>query len=157
MMNIILFGAPGCGKGTQSSILAKKFNLLQVTLGDILRKYRNEKDSPFSEEISKSLDSGKLLPDDLVNKVAHDFSVNNASNYSGILFDGYPRSINQAEFVDQMLKNDFNSSLTSAIFMEIAFEDVAQRLQNRYMCKKCGEIYNKMSKNTRVRVFIYAN
>ncbi len=150
MKNIVLIGAPGCGKGTQGDILKHDFGLLKIALGDILREYRIDKTNEFSSQIDALMDSGKLLPNDLVNAVAKDFIVKNAKNVQGLLFDGYPRSVNQAEFVDKILKDELDTEISIVVMLDLSLDYLIDRLQNRYTCKKCGAIYNKKTNPTKI-------
>lgn len=147
MKNIILIGVPGSGKGTQAEKLIQSHNFNKVVLGDILRECRKDKNHKFYTQINSLMDQGVLLPNDLVNQVAEEF-VRNIGNKNGFLFDGYPRSVEQAEFVDNILKNNFNTSISCVVFLDISMESVISRLQNRYICSKCGFVYNKLTHNT---------
>jgi adenylate kinase len=146
MKSIILLGIAGCGKGTQSDLIKKNLGFLKVSAGDILRDIRKNPDHKFYKEINDTIDSGKLLTDNTVNQSVYDFVISNKHQYNGLLFDGYPRSEGQAEFVNLML-SEMNIELSSVILLDIKKEFLIDRLQNRFTCSNCGEIYNKINKN----------
>lgn len=147
--NIILIGAPGSGKGTQGDILKEDFNLLKVAPGDILREYRKDKSKPLTRKIDELLDQGKLLPDEIVNQVTEDYIKINYNGYNGIMFDGYPRSLGQAEFCQELLLK-MGMKLSFAVLFNIKPSALIDRLVNRFLCKGCGEIYNKISKKPKI-------
>jgi adenylate kinase len=150
MKNIVLMGAPGSGKGTQGEMLKMELNLTKIALGDILRDYRSDKSNPFSSRINETMDSGKLLPSDLVNEIAKDYILQNASKSNGFLLDGYPRKIDQAEFVDSIFQNDLQSEIQIAIMLEVSLNDLVDRLKYRQTCKKCGATYNTETLPTKI-------
>ncbi len=147
--NVILIGAPGSGKGTQCDLLKTSLNMLKVAPGDILREYRKDSSKPFYVEINTFLDSGRLLPDDIINNITEDFIKKSFANFHGLLIDGYPRSVAQASHLEKILL-ELNTELNHIILLEIKLEDLIERLQNRYMCAKCGAIYNHHTKKTKV-------
>lgn len=147
--NIVLIGAPGCGKGTQCDILKTKLNLLKVSPGDILREYKKDNTRPLFGIVNELLNSGKLLPDEIINQITEEFVINNATQYNGILFDGYPRSVGQAEYLDTIL-NKNGEKLNIAIMFDIRLDNLINRIRNRYMCAECGAIYNHISRKTAI-------
>lgn len=149
MNNIVLIGAPGSGKGTQGEKLKLELNLLRVSPGDILRAKRSDTSSELGRRINEMLDSGKLLSSEIINKITFEYIKENISSYSGLLFDGYPRMIEQATYLDENIKL-YNSQVNKALFLEVSLDSLMDRLTHRYMCKKCGAIYNHKTHNTRV-------
>jgi adenylate kinase len=128
MKKIVLLGPPGCGKGTQSKILVDKFNFFQLSTGDLLREQTMNKNSPYGKEINQIMQRGDLVTDEIVinliiNKV---LSLKNEN----IIFDGFPRNINQAEVLDQSLR-EFSIDLDHAILFEVDFKILEERIQNR--------------------------
>jgi len=150
MKNIVLIGAPGSGKGTQGDRLKIDLNLTKIALGDILRDYRSDSSNPFSSRINETMDSGKLLPSDLVNEIAKDYMLQNAQKSTGFLLDGYPRKIDQAEFIDDVLKNNLDTEVKIAIMLDISLDDLVDRLKYRQTCKKCGATYNLKTLPTKI-------
>ena len=124
-MNVIIFGAPGSGKGTQSQKIVKKFNLHQVSTGDLLR-LEIKKKTQVSDKIEKIISQGDLISDDIVNNLLKNFIAN--PNYRNrIIFDGYPRNINQAKSLELMLNSD-NQSINFILFLKISRETVEKRI-----------------------------
>ena len=101
-MNIVIFGPPGAGKGTQSNLLVKKFNLYQVSTGEILRNEIKKK-TLLGKEISSIINSGNLVSDSIVGNLIENY-ISKDLYKSKLIFDGYPRNINQAKNLDYLLK-----------------------------------------------------
>ena len=139
-MNVIIFGAPGSGKGTQSQNIVKKFNLHQVSTGDLLR-LEIKKKTQVSDKIEKIISQGDLISDDIVNNLLKNVIAN--PNYRNrIIFDGYPRNINQAKSLELMLNGD-NQSINFILFLKISRETVEKRILGRIVCEKCNKIMNE--------------
>jgi len=142
-MNIILFGSPGSGKGTQAVLLADFLGIRKISLGDILRE-EVKKGSNLGEEIKSYMERGALVSDELVSRV-----VEENIDKRGFLLDGYPRNLNQAEKLDEIL-NKNNSDIDSVIYLDIDEQAIVGRLSKRRICKSCGANYsltNKPAKN----------
>ncbi len=137
-MRILLFGPPGVGKGTQADLLSRKYNFIKFSMGDILRGTASEKESS-NNEIEKFLQRGELVPDDIVFDLVENFLIKNKN--SNILFDGFPRTLNQAQKLDKSL-TELGLSLALALEMHLDEEEIIRRLLNRRFCPKCGKIYN---------------
>ena len=148
MSNIVFLGPPGCGKGTQGDFLVYNANYFKVSLGDVLRNYRQDSTKLHHKEINELMDTGKLLPDSIVNSVAEDYVLDH-KNEQNFLMDGYPRSLNQAEYLDKIFAK-INQNINFAIFFDISLDTLVGRLQNRFMCKKCGAIYNKITQKPKI-------
>lgn len=135
-MNIILLGAPGAGKGSISEILIKNHNFYHLSTGNLLRQVTNKNDD-FGREIANILKSGKLVSDDIVNKILKNvLDEFKSSKYDGIIFDGYPRTIAQAKYLDQIINVD------KVLYLKVSDSIIQQRLVNRRICSNCGQIYN---------------
>ena len=135
MKNIVLFGAPGSGKGTQAPDLAKKFDVAVVSLGDILRKEVKE-GSSLGLEVKGYMEKGLLVPDELVARVIE----NNLSD-KGFILDGYPRNLAQAQKLDAILAAK-KCTIDAFIYFEIDEATMVARLSNRRVCKKCNALYH---------------
>jgi len=135
MKNIVLFGAPGSGKGTQAPDLAKKFGVAIVSLGDILRKEVKE-NSKLGVEVKGYMEKGLLVPDELVSRVIE----NNLSD-KGFILDGYPRNLAQAQKLDAILAAK-KCAIDAFIYFEIDEATMVARLSNRRVCKKCNALYH---------------
>ena len=107
-MNIILFGPPGAGKGTQAKMLCEKYNLLHLSTGEILRN-EIEQNSELGKSVKCIIESGKLVSDEIIIEILNlSMSNNTKGNFSGYLFDGFPRNIDQANLLDSLkIKIDF--------------------------------------------------
>ena len=143
-MNIIIFGPPGAGKGTQSDFIVSKYQLFQLSTGDLLRREIKNK-SEIGLKIQKTINAGNLVPDDIVGKLVENI-VSNKEYESRIIFDGYPRNLSQAKNLDLLLKSE-NQYIGSIIFLNLSKEDIVNRISGRYICEKCGAILNEFTDN----------
>lgn len=136
MMNIIFLGAPGVGKGTYAKELVEKYGFIQISTGDILRA-EIKKNSNIGKEVSKIINEGNLVSDEIINQVVTNF-IDLDKNY---IFDGYPRKISQAEFLDGFLK-DKGKAIDYVICFELDRDIIIKRLTGRRKCSVCGNDYN---------------
>lgn len=128
MLNLILFGPPGAGKGTQSVKVAEKYGLTHLSTGDIFRA--NIKGGTELGLTAKSfMDQGRLVPDEITIGMLR-AEVKKVTNPSGFIFDGFPRTIPQAAALDELLK-EFNTSISAVISLEVADAELIERLKNR--------------------------
>ena len=139
-MNVIIFGAPGSGKGTQSQNIVKKFNLHQVSTGDLLR-LEIKKKTEASDKIEKIISQGDLIGDDIVNNLLKNV-ITNPNYRNRIIFDGYPRNIHQAKSLELMLNSD-NQSINFILFLKVSREIIEKRILGRIVCEKCNRIMNE--------------
>lgn len=141
-MQIILIGPPGAGKGVQADFLTKKFGILHISTGDMLRS--EVKAATELGKMAKTyMDSGKLVPDDvIIAMVMERLKQPDAKN--GFLFDGFPRTVVQAEKLSQVEK-DGTMKLNAVVNMEISDETVLRRLCSRRVCVRCNSIFNVIS------------
>ena len=132
-MNIILFGPPGAGKGTQSRYLLKKLNCFQVSTGDMLR---NEiaKNSEIGKEITNSMNQGKFVNDEIVNNLIKNILFDPQKN-GKLIFDGYPRSISQAKNLDLLLDSS-NQKIDFIFFLNVNKETIIKRIEKRKILEK---------------------
>ena len=128
MKKIVLLGPPGCGKGTQSKILVDKFSFFQLSTGDLLREQTMNKNSPYGKEINEIMQRGDLVTDEIVINLIIDKVL--SLKDENIIFDGFPRNINQAEVLDQSLRES-SIDLDHAILFEVDFKILEERIQNR--------------------------
>tara|TARA_B100000686_G_scaffold63414_1_gene68051 strand:+ start:144 stop:785 length:642 start_codon:yes stop_codon:yes gene_type:complete len=141
-VNVLIFGAPGAGKGTQAQKIVKKFNLYQLSTGDLLRE-EIQKKSQIGKEIEHIIAKGDFATDDIVNRLIK--KVVTDSNYRNrIIFDGYPRNILQAENLELILNSD-NQSINYILFLSISRELIENRILGRIVCEKCKKIFNEFN------------
>lgn len=128
MTNIVLFGKPGAGKGTQAEFLKEKYKLTHISTGDVFR-YNLKNDTELGKQARVFMDAGDLVPDELTTKMLID-EVNKHPDTNGILFDGYPRTISQAEALDAFLES-IGSNVAGTIALEADDEILIARLLER--------------------------
>tara|TARA_B110000196_G_scaffold17604_1_gene13937 strand:+ start:260 stop:901 length:642 start_codon:yes stop_codon:yes gene_type:complete len=143
-VNIILFGPPGAGKGTQAQFVVKKYNYFQLSTGDLLRNEINKK-TPLGNEIEELISSGKFASDKIVNNLLRQ-SISNLKFRDRIIFDGYPRNLQQVKDLDIILK-EFNQNIGCIIFLNVNRDIIEKRIIGRMTCSKCNmtlnEFFNK--------------
>jgi adenylate kinase len=137
-MIILLFGAPGVGKGTQAELLSKRNNFIKFSMGDILRQEISSKGS-LSSKIEHYVNQGILVPDNVIFDLVDKFLVEHKDN--NILFDGFPRTVIQAKTLDKSLAQ-LELAPETAIELHLAEDEIIKRLVNRRYCPECGKIYN---------------
>ena len=140
-MVLIMLGAPGTGKGTVASKLSEKMGIPQVSTGDIFRKAIAEK-TPVGIEAEKYISKGMLVPDDVTIKIVEE-RLKDEDVQNGLILDGFPRTIEQAEVLDKMLEKN-NKTITLAINLETSEEEIIDRIVNRRVCsnQECKTVYN---------------
>ena len=127
-MNIILFGPPGAGKGTQSKYLVNKLNAFQISTGDLLRE-EIKKNSDIGKAITNDMKNGNFISDDIVNKLIENL-ISDPQKKNKLIFDGYPRSLSQAKNLEAVLKNS-NQSIDLILFLNVDKETILKRLEKR--------------------------
>ena len=132
-MRVILLGAPGAGKGTQASRLIKKYSIPQISTGDILRGAVKE-GTELGKKAQEHMNKGELVPDDIVIGII-DERIRKDDCSKGFFLDGFPRTIAQAEALENITKID------KVINLNVSDETIINRLSNRRQCSKCGTIY----------------
>ena len=138
-MVIIMLGAPGTGKGTVAGILKEELNIPQVSTGDIFRKHIKEK-TELGILAESYLSKGELVPDDVTIGIVEDrLKENDVQN--GIILDGFPRTVQQAEVLDEMLKKQ-NKKVDIVVNLTTPKEEIIERIVNRRICPNCKAVYN---------------
>ena len=138
-MNIILFGAPGAGKGTQANFLIKEFGLIQISTGDILRA-AVASGSEMGQRAKKVMDAGELMPDEIMIEIISE-RIDQPDCANGFILDGFPRSTPQAEALDKLLA-DKSLDFGKVIELKVDEEALVERITGRYSCAKCGAGYH---------------
>ena len=139
-MNIILFGPPGAGKGTQAHNLVKDFNLYKISTGDLLREEINKKNS-LGLKIKSFIDKGSFVPDYIIDNLIENI-LSNKQYSNKVIFDGYPRNLDQAKNLDKIIKKN-NSKINCVLSLNVDDKTVLKRILGRQICNKCGLIFNK--------------
>lgn len=139
MINLLIMGKPGAGKGTQAKKILDHFDLTHISTGDIYRE-EIKKGSKIGLEAKKYLDQGNLMPDEMTNDIVWDVLKNNKFD-KGFMLDGYPRTLPQARALDDMLcKLDID--LTAVINVDVEDDIISDRMSGRRVCSNCGETYH---------------
>jgi adenylate kinase len=145
-MNILLFGAPGAGKGTQSALLVEKLNYFQISTGDLFRANIKSK-TALGQQAQSYIDRGVLVPDSVTIGMVDEALAN--LNGKSFILDGFPRNVAQAEALGKIL-GQRHLNLAKAIFLEVPSEALLSRLTGRRVCKSCGAVYHVSSKPPRL-------
>lgn len=138
-MKIIMLGAPGAGKGTQAKMIAEKYGVPHISTGDIFRA-NIKNGTELGMEAKKYMDQGLLVPDELTVKILLD-RVSNEDCKNGYVLDGFPRTIPQAEVLENAL-NDINDKIDYAIDVDVPDENIVNRMGGRRACSGCGATYH---------------
>jgi adenylate kinase len=138
-MNIILFGAPGVGKGTQAKILSHIYHIPHISTGDILREAIKEK-TPLGIKAKQFMDGGNLVPDDVMIGLIKDILQTDRCK-NGFILDGFPRTVEQAQALHPIFK-ELHIHVKKVINIEVDEKEIVERLGQRLVCKGCGKIYN---------------
>ena len=143
-MRVILLGPPGAGKGTLAKLLKEALNMIHISTGVILREEMN-KNTPLGQDIKKLVESGALVPDEIVTKIIENKLTANKNSGQGYLLDGFPRTRTQSEDLDKILTK-IDQPIDYAVYMESTLSVILQRLTGRRVCRKCGALYHIVNK-----------
>lgn len=141
-MNIILLGCPGAGKGTQAKILAEKYGLKHIATGDLFRAEIAAK-TPLGLKVADYLRNGTLVPDNVVVEMVA--GKLDGSSQTGYILDGFPRTLDQAQALDGVLKRA-GQRIDAVAYINMNESEVVKRLTSRRSCSKCGALYNLLTK-----------
>jgi adenylate kinase len=138
-MNLILFGAPGAGKGTQSAYLIERYQIPAIATGDMLRAQRRAGTS-LGEQVTGYMDRGELVPDQVMVDIIRD-RLQKDDALDGFILDGFPRTVAQAEALDAMLPG-IGRQIDAVIYLRVSRQVLIDRLSHRYSCRSCDAVYN---------------
>jgi len=141
-MRLILMGPPGVGKGTQAKKITKLYDIPQISTGDILRE-AIVNNTNLGKQAKQYMDAGRLVPDDLILDLMEE-TLSSDKCKSGFILDGFPRTVPQAEGLDQIL-DKLDIDLDLVLVLKVDEEVIVERLSNRRSCPECGAIYNLLT------------
>lgn len=146
-MNLILMGLPGAGKGTQAEKIIAEYQIPQISTGDMFRAAIANQ-TALGLKAKEYMDRGDLVPDEVTNGIVKERLVQDDTK-NGFLLDGFPRTLDQAKALDEMLA-DLGKKIDAVIDINVPEEVLVERLTGRYMCRSCGASFHKVFKPTKV-------
>ncbi len=152
MFNLVIFGPPGSGKGTQSDKIIEKYQLKHLSTGDLLRTEKRS-GSDFGKTIQRIIDNGELVPDDMVQQMVKSFVEKN-KDANGFIFDGFPRTVQQARWLDQMLP-EFNTSVHLMLSLNVEEDELKKRLLARGAISGRADDQNVSIIENRIQVYFH--
>ncbi len=139
-MNIVLFGPPGAGKGTQAENLVDEFNFFRVSTGDLLR-IETEKKSLLGNKIKETIDRGLFVSDNIINELIEKILLNK-KYFNRLIFDGYPRNLKQASYLDSLIKK-YKQKISCVLSLKVDQDVIIKRIVGRQVCSRCHSIFNE--------------
>jgi adenylate kinase len=146
-MILILLGPPGAGKGTQAKLLAAEYRIPHISTGDMFRDHK-ARGTELGKKVQAIMDAGGLVTDDVTNAMVKD-RLSRPDVAEGFILDGYPRTVPQAEYLDQLLRS-MGRTITRCLSYEIAEEVIVERMAGRRSCPTCGAVYHVSQNPPRV-------
>jgi adenylate kinase len=146
-MNLIVFGAPGAGKGTQSAYLIETYHIPAIATGDILRAQRRA-GTELGDQVKGNMDRGELVPDELMIAIIRE-RLQKPDARDGFILDGFPRTVAQAQALDGML-DQLRRRIDAVIYLRVSRQVLIDRLSHRYSCRTCDAVYNFTPAEARV-------
>ena len=151
MINLVLFGPPGAGKGTQSEKIISTFGLKHISTGDLFRKHLGE-GTELGKEARSYMDNGKLVPDEVVIGMVDDF-LNENTDAKGFIFDGFPRTVSQAEALDELLSKR-DTKIDCMIMLDVPQDELKRRLLERGKTSGRADDQNEEKINVRIQEYL---
>jgi len=148
-MYLILLGAPGAGKGTQAHILTERIKIAHVSSGDLFRE-NIKNGTPIGVEAKGYIDRGELVPDETVIEMIMEH-LNSPACQNGALLDGFPRTIFQAESLNNALREHFNEGIGRIIYVKVDTDELLQRLSGRWICPVCQTPYHELNNPPKIK------
>jgi len=146
-MFLVFLGAPGAGKGTQAAVISRKLGLAHIASGDLFRQ-AVEKGTELGKSVKNYMDKGALVPDEVTIQLISE-RLNEPDCMSGCVFDGFPRTIEQARALDKMLASR-GEAIDKAIYIAVPEKELLQRLSGRWICRKCQTPYHQVTSPPKV-------
>ena len=150
MLNVVLFGPPGAGKGTQSEKIITKYNLVHISTGDLFRKHLKE-GTDLGKKAQKYIDAGNLVPDEVVIDMV-DVKISETPATNGFIFDGFPRTVAQAKALDQLLEKN-NTSISLMIALQVPDDELRERIMLRGKTSGRSDDQDIEKINNRINVY----
>ncbi|MEX2595120.1 MAG: adenylate kinase [Anditalea sp.] len=150
MLNIVLFGPPGAGKGTQSEKLIEKYKLNHISTGDLFRKHLGE-GTELGQSAKKYMDEGRLVPDEVVIGMVEE-EIKSTEDVQGFIFDGFPRTVAQAEALDKLLEKN-SMEISGMIALEVPEDILKERITGRGKTSGRTDDQDENKVNTRIKVY----
>lgn len=147
MMNLILMGLPGAGKGTQAEQIVDAYQIPHISTGDMFRA-AVEKQTELGKKAKTFMDAGDLVPDEVTNGIVKE-RLAESDTEKGFLLDGFPRTLNQAEALEE-ITSDLSKPIDAVFYIKVDKDILMQRLTGRFICSNCGATYHKINKPTKV-------
>ncbi len=141
-MFLVFLGAPGAGKGTQAAIISQKLGLVHIASGDLFREALT-KGTELGQLVKAYMEKGELVPDEVTIRVISE-RLNESDCKSGCIFDGFPRTLEQAKALDETLA-DLGKAVDKAVYIDVHDEQLLQRLGGRWTCRQCQTVYNEIA------------
>lgn len=147
-LHIIFLGAPGAGKGTQAARVARKMKLAHIATGDLFRQAQ-EKGTELAKQAKSYMEKGKLVPDEITIKMVLE-RISAADCSGGVIFDGFPRTLKQAEALDKAL-GELGKAVDEVVYIKVSEPELLKRLSGRWICRQCQTPYHAVNSPPRVR------
>ncbi len=148
-LNIVFLGAPGAGKGTQAANVAQELNLAHIATGDLFRQAQSQ-DTELARQAKYYMEKGQLVPDEITIKMVLE-RIAEPDCANGVIFDGFPRNLNQAEALDKAL-GDKGKAVDKVVFIKVAEQELLKRLTGRWICRECQTPYHEVNSPPKVEM-----
>jgi adenylate kinase len=141
-VNIVFLGAPGAGKGTQAANVARELNLAHIATGDLFRQAQSQ-DTELARQAKYYMEKGQLVPDEITIKMVLE-RISEPDCANGVIFDGFPRNLNQAKALDKALAGQ-GKAVDKVVYIKVAEQELLKRLTGRWICRNCQTPYHEVN------------